>query len=378
MKKNLYCMYGIALLQGMVFYAPIATLYRQTRGVSIFQMGLIESVFLALTILLELPWGVIADRFGYRNTLLISNMIYFISKLVFWQATGFWWFFAERILLAISIAGLSGCDSAYLFLAAKGKNTTKIFGIYDPAGTAGMLFAAAVFTLLLGANDALAGFATTIPYFISVVLTVFLDDLQPEQKNKSKTPRYQELFLMLWQDKRFFLFLAASMLLTESHQAITVFLSQIQYVQTGLSQRGIGAAFLLVTIMGLMSVFSGKLERRFGTHRFGMTLFSVAICACALLALTHSAWLSVLGILLLRMAAALFIPLGTSIQNKQIKTQERATMLSAYAACMRGGAILINLLLMRLAQSSIRYAMAAGVIFCMTGMILYRKWQKTR
>ena len=31
MKKNLYILYGIALLQGMVFYGPIATLYRQAQ-----------------------------------------------------------------------------------------------------------------------------------------------------------------------------------------------------------------------------------------------------------------------------------------------------------------------------------------------------------
>lgn len=31
----------MAFLQGMVFYGPIATLYRQTRGVSVFQITLI-------------------------------------------------------------------------------------------------------------------------------------------------------------------------------------------------------------------------------------------------------------------------------------------------------------------------------------------------
>lgn len=32
-KRNIRLMYAIALLQGMVFYGPIATLYRQTAGV---------------------------------------------------------------------------------------------------------------------------------------------------------------------------------------------------------------------------------------------------------------------------------------------------------------------------------------------------------
>ena len=48
MKKNLILMYCIAFLQGMVFYGPIATLYRQAQGLSVFDITLIESLCLAL------------------------------------------------------------------------------------------------------------------------------------------------------------------------------------------------------------------------------------------------------------------------------------------------------------------------------------------
>ena len=51
--RNIRLMYAIALLQGMVFYGPIATLYRQAAGVSVFQITLIESISLALALALE-------------------------------------------------------------------------------------------------------------------------------------------------------------------------------------------------------------------------------------------------------------------------------------------------------------------------------------
>lgn len=41
-KKNIYLMYAISCLQGMVFYGPIATLYRQAQGVSVFELSLIH------------------------------------------------------------------------------------------------------------------------------------------------------------------------------------------------------------------------------------------------------------------------------------------------------------------------------------------------
>ena len=101
----------------MVFYAPVATLYRQAAGVGIFQITLIESVSLILSIVLEVPWGILADRIGYRKTMLICCGLFFVSKIFFWQAEGFGMFLLERILLGVTCAGLSGVDAGMLFLS---------------------------------------------------------------------------------------------------------------------------------------------------------------------------------------------------------------------------------------------------------------------
>lgn len=74
-------MYALACLHGMVFYGPVAVLYRQAAGVSVFQTALIESISLVLTVLLELPWGIAADRIGYRRTLIICSVLFLYLKL---------------------------------------------------------------------------------------------------------------------------------------------------------------------------------------------------------------------------------------------------------------------------------------------------------
>ena len=120
-------MYAIALLQGIVFYGSIATLYRQAQGVSVFQITLIESISLILCLLLEIPWGVIADKIGYKRTMIVCCTLYFVSKIVFWQATGFGWFLVERIILSIVIAGLSGVDTSILYLSCEKGKSQKSF-----------------------------------------------------------------------------------------------------------------------------------------------------------------------------------------------------------------------------------------------------------
>ena len=130
MKRNLWIMYAIALLQGMVFYGPIATLYRQAHGLTIFQITLIESISLALLILLEIPWGIIADKIGCRHTIIFCSALYLISKIIFWKADGFAGFLVERIMLSVVESGFSGVDSSILYLSCGQKNSQKVFGVY--------------------------------------------------------------------------------------------------------------------------------------------------------------------------------------------------------------------------------------------------------
>ncbi len=168
LKKNIRLLYLLSFLQGMVFYGPIATLYRQARGVTIGQITLIESINLGLSLLLEIPWGVVADKIGYKRTFVFCTWLYFASKLVFWQAEGFGWFLAERLMLSVVIAGLSGVDSTILYLSCGRPGTPgaldsqKAFGVWDSMGTAGLLFASVVFSVWVKENYSLAAFLTVL------------------------------------------------------------------------------------------------------------------------------------------------------------------------------------------------------------------------
>lgn len=134
-------MYAISLLQGMVFYASVATLYRRAAGVSVFEISVIEAVSLALCVALEVPWGYLADRLGYRRTMVLCSVLYFISKLVFWQADSFGDFLAERVLLAVVQSGISGVDSAVLYLSCRGQDSLRVFSVYNALSMAGLVAA---------------------------------------------------------------------------------------------------------------------------------------------------------------------------------------------------------------------------------------------
>ena len=128
MKKNIYLMYAIGLLQGMVFYGPIATLYRQAQGVTVFQITLIESISLALCIALEVPWGYLADRHPPGMIAIFSSLLTagFMFSLTF--AHSMFFLFAARFAMIFASSGLDPALQIWLCRKTIPQTRGLIFG----------------------------------------------------------------------------------------------------------------------------------------------------------------------------------------------------------------------------------------------------------
>lgn len=370
LKKNIYLMYAISCLHGMVFYGPIATLYRQMQGVTVFEITLIESISLALCLLLELPWGIIADRIGYKRTMMICCLLYFISKIIFWRAGSFVLFLLERILLSVVIAGLSGVDTSILYLSSRKGDSQKVFGIYNGLSTTGLLAAAFIYSALIGDDYRLAGFMTVISYGIAALLSLFLTEVKEDASDRTSARQFCTCLRQTLSDKYLILLLFGIAFLNETHQTVTVFLNQLVYTRVGISNRVIGYLYIIATIAGMCGVFSSALTRKTGKTALIRVCFLSASAACVLLALTDSIPGAVLGILILRIAFSLFSPLQTQIQNDQISTANRASALSINAVMIDSAGIGTNLIFGALAERNLMWALLFGALLCFCGLIL--------
>ena len=367
-------MYAIALLQGMVFYGPIATLYRQAQGVTIFQITVIESISLALCLLLEIPWGIVADRIGYRRTMIFCCILYFLSKLVFWRAANFAAFLLERVMLSVVIAGLSGVDTSILWLSCEKEESQRAFGIYNSLQTAGLLFAALVYSAVVGNRYRLAGLLTVISYGLAALLSLGLKEVRPEKTRAFRPEELRMLLRRVLSDKSLLLLLVGTAFFSEAHQTVTVFLNQPQYVRCGLSSSAIGYLYLAATLAGTCGVFSSRLTWKAGVPRMAGLLFAAAALACIVLALTGNAWFSAMGILTLRVSFSLFQPLQTELQNRQITVQDRATALSVNAMTMDCVGVGTNVVFGALAERSLPLSFLFGAALCLAGGVLFALW----
>ena len=377
MKKNIYLMYAYAFFQGMVFYAPVSALYRKACGVSFFQITLMESISLALMLILEIPWGIIADKIGYKKTIVFCSSLFFISKLVFWKADSFGWFLIERILLSVVLAGLSGVDTSFLYLSCqKDDISQKVFGIYDSMGTAGLLISSAIFALFIKDDYHMAAYLTCISYGLAAFFTFFLDEVKIGQ-TQLEDEKFKDTFKKTFSSKSLILFLIGAALLSETYQTVITFLSQLKYQKCGLENSIIGYVYTLATVAGLFGVFSAPLTKKLG-NKYSLQLFSAAsVISCIVLAVTNSAALSVIGVLLLCVAQSLFEPFSWEIQQRQVKAKNRAASLSINAMLMNCIKIASDLIFGALSNIGLFASFYFGAAISLLSLIIFYVWCKT-
>ncbi len=357
----------IAFLQGFVFYGPVATIYRQSRGISIYEIFLIESIFMVLMVAFEIPWGWFADRFGYKKTLVLALSANFIARIVFYCAFSFEFFLLERILVAISISGVSGCDTALLYNSVEKEHSERAFGRYYSLSTLGFLLATTASTFIIPISLDLTAALTIIPYGLSAAAALLLKEVKGESKEKPDILRSMK---RVFGNRLLFLLIIAVSLLSEVAHAVTVFLNQLQYQRSGMDVRYFG---IIMAAIQLLTMLSSKSYVVTGIIGQGKTVSIMASGVCLgtmLLSFTADPAASVLLIALVGLCNAMILPISSDIQNKSISTADRATMLSAYAMLMDVVAALTNLIIGRTANLSIGFSFVICSIVSAAALLL--------
>lgn len=327
MKHNPILLLGISFFQSFVFYGPISTLYRESRGIDIGEIFIIEAIFLVTVLVFEIPWGMVADRMGYRNTLLVANVIFFISKLVFLFAGSFFLFSLERVLMAIAISGLSGCDSALAYESLEGRDPQKYFGKYYAAGTLGFVAASVSGSWIAGFSYSLTVLLSAIFYGVAAVLTLFLKEPPRDVKEARNFRDTLRISLEVLKVKRFLIFISlfVGVLGVAGHSL--VFLNQLQF-----QRAGIPVAFFGLLVAGLEMVRLVAARTHILTQRAGekAVLAGAALAvgiAYLVLSQTASSIVSILSMAVILGALAVIQPLIQDILNRNIAVC-RATLLS--------------------------------------------------
>ncbi|CBK77792.1 Major Facilitator Superfamily [[Clostridium] cf. saccharolyticum K10] len=380
-KRGIRLFLAAAFLDSLCFYAPVASLYRLACGVNLFQITVIESCFFAVSLLLEIPWGLLTDRIGPWKTLLAASALRLLAGGLFLAADGFWMFLLERCVLAASVSGFSGCDTAFLgFLAGKSRERQAL-GWYNAAAFCGLTAVGILFPAVSPLGYRALAALTVLGNGLALAVRLFLPKTGGQEACASGSLRAgASALIRLFRDNRpLFFFVMCGAVLCEAEHTFTVFFGPAVWKEAGVPESWYGILNLCLCLSGVSgSLASAGLSRvREGGGFAAAVFWCLALASSAGLCLTGGTAWCIVFLAVLRFAAQGYVPWEETLKLRRTDARGRAAALSAYemASSLAGAAAgpLIGagaLLETGLGTAKRGGAAAAGDVFFAGGMIL--------
>ena len=108
-------------LRFALFPIPVITLFWKDQiGMSLTEIMWLQSIFGATAVVCEFPSGYVADRLGYRRSLVIGAAFWLAGWIAYALGATFAGIALAEALLGVGLAFISGADSALLFVSVEG------------------------------------------------------------------------------------------------------------------------------------------------------------------------------------------------------------------------------------------------------------------
>lgn len=112
--------YLFSFLAGLGFYtAALIPFYTEWGHISLTQVQLLQAWLMFWAFVLEIPTGVIADKFGRKYSVALGCLFTFFSFLVYGLFPNFYFFLLAEFLGAVGLALISGAGEALLYDSLK-------------------------------------------------------------------------------------------------------------------------------------------------------------------------------------------------------------------------------------------------------------------
>lgn len=74
-QKNIWKLKSLVSLSQITFHVPIWVLFFMSKGLSLWDVALLYTAMLTFQIILEVPSGIMADKYGQKSVLIIAGIL---------------------------------------------------------------------------------------------------------------------------------------------------------------------------------------------------------------------------------------------------------------------------------------------------------------
>jgi MFS family permease len=383
LEKNITKIYLLTSFSSFILVSPIIVLFMQSRSLSYKEIMLLQSIFAIAIVALELPTGILADKIGRKNTIVLSMLAFALSHIIFTFAHNFREFLISKILFSLSFALISGSKSAFIYETLK--ELGKEDSYKEVMGKIGFI---SYFWTAIGAiiGGLLAKFSLDYAFYANIInltiapfiaLTLKEPPLKKAEKNGINILKtsFKKIFLN-GSNLKFIIFFSATVY--AFNQGV-YFLYQPYLKQSGIDLVYFGIIFALFQIVaGYSSKNAHKIENKIGLKN-SFLLISLLVGISEIAMGFYIGFFGFIIIFAQQFVRGFKDVIISDVINKQISSENRATVLSIESLFQK---ILISITLLiigyladvfSLQTSLILFGSLALISICSVFLILKNK-----
>lgn len=344
--------YFLSFLSGLTFYtAALIPFYTDWGHISLTQVQFLQAWLMFWAFVLEVPTGVVADKFGRKYSVALGCLMTFLSFVVYGSFPNFSAFLVAEFLAAFGMALMSGASEALLYDSLKEENNKgKFKNIFGKSFSIGQI--AAIISAPFGGFIA-SQFGLNIPMIVTALPALFavfiiITAREPLSKlAKSDKEKYLDIAkkgISSFIKHKTLRSLALNGILVYTGAYFLIWLYQPQLQSLGVAIIYFGFIRALFALSGMLFNQNLQLtEKLFGSSSkfFNLTTL-VTIISLLLIVILPSVITVVLSIILIGgLGQARFTALNSYI-NDLIPSEQRATTLSTISMLNRIVLIILN------------------------------------
>ncbi len=289
LENNIWKIYIYQILQGVFFSVPVIVIFWQNNGLSLVDIMWLQSFYALFTVVMEIPSGYFADRYGRKKSLIIAGVSIFLGMISYSLAHNFLGFFLGEFFFALFVSFTSGAITALLFDTLKGlereEEYQKIWGKALFYGMISLATSGIVGGFIAKVDLRYTLFASVPFFFLLIPLTFSLKEPLREEIIIKKN-YLKELFNTVKkylttknkQNRKLKWIIFYSVIIHAFNQSV-LWLYQSYFKLSGVDVIYFGAVFAsFQVISAFSSKYAHKLEKRLGEkYSFIMLIFLVAV-----------------------------------------------------------------------------------------------------
>lgn len=376
--RNMGKLFWVNLFNNFFWLSAVVTFFYLQRGLNYTEILSLSAVMGISIILFEVPTGLFADKYGRKNSLILSNILFLFSMSLYLIANTFLMFVIIFFILGIGKTFSSGATEALVYDSLRSiKKESKMKGSMGKFISAEVLagvitppIASFIAKDLLPKQFDILIYLTLASYFLALLISLFIRDIRLNFDLEVKSSFFNNLRI-LRNNRKLLLFIFNKTFVTTAMLSY-MFLWQPQFQVANVPIKLFGV-FLGLGCIGIFFVNRNIefLSNTFGTRVSLVSSSLLPALGFIALAFIFNPVISIILYLLIRITASVREPIFSELVNKELPSSTRASLLSVISMISAIFALVLRPLIGVITDIGLQWGFISLGILCLISTFLF-------